>query len=45
VDVILDLLKFTIIFSVLGLAPLVTWLAISWLVTDRRRSTPRSDAS
>jgi hypothetical protein len=44
-DVILDLLWFGFIFTVLGLTPLVTWLAISWLATDRRRSTPRSDAS
>jgi hypothetical protein len=44
VDIIVDFLKFGIIFGVLGTAPIVTWLAISWLVTDRRRTTPRSDA-
>jgi hypothetical protein len=44
VDIIVDFLKFGIIFGVLGTAPLVTWLAISWLATDRRRTSPRSDA-
>lgn len=38
-DIIVDFLKFGIIFGVLGTAPIVTWLAISWLVTDRRRSS------
>jgi hypothetical protein len=44
VDIIVDFLVFGVIFGVLGTAPIVTWLAISWLVTDRRRTTPRSDA-
>jgi hypothetical protein len=44
-DVILDLLWFGFIFSVLGLAPLVTWLAISWLATDRQRTSRRPDAT
>jgi hypothetical protein len=44
-DVIIDLLWFGFLFTVLGLTPLVIWLAISWLATDRRRSSPRPDAS
>jgi hypothetical protein len=44
VDIIVDFLKFGIIFGVLGTAPIVTWLAISWLATDRRRTSPRSNS-
>jgi hypothetical protein len=44
VDIIFDFLWFGIIFGILGTAPIVTWLAISWLVTDRRR-TSRPDGS
>jgi hypothetical protein len=45
VDIIFDFVKFGIIFGILGTAPIVTWLAISWLFTDRRRSSSRSDGS
>jgi hypothetical protein len=45
VDIILDLVKFGIIFGVLATAPLVTWFAVSWLVTDRRRSSAGSGSS
>jgi hypothetical protein len=45
VDVIFDIVKFGIIFGVLATAPLVTWLAVSWLFTDRRRKPSRPDAS
>jgi hypothetical protein len=38
-DVIVDILKFGLIFGVLGTAPIVTWLALSWLFTDRRRTS------
>jgi hypothetical protein len=38
-QLILDFLKFGLIFGVLATAPLVTWLAAVWLLTDRRRST------
>ena len=31
----MDILKFGLIFGVLGTAPIVTWLALSWLFTDR----------
>ena len=44
-DIILDLLKFGIIFGVLATAPIVTWLAVSWLVTDRRRSSTEPGSS
>jgi uncharacterized membrane protein len=44
VDIILDFLKFGLIFGSLATAPVITWLAVSWLVTDRRRSTPPRDA-
>jgi len=40
-QVILDFLKFGLIFGFLATAPIVTWLAAMWLLTDRRRgSTP-----
>ena len=44
-DTILDIVKFGIIFGVLATAPIVTWLAVSWLVTDRRRSSMPSGSS
>ena len=44
-DIIIDLLKFGIIFGILATAPIVTWLAVSWLVTDRRRTSSRPDES
>jgi hypothetical protein len=44
-DIIFDFVKFGLIFGILGTAPIVTWLAISWLVTDRRRSSFRPDGS
>jgi hypothetical protein len=45
VDIILDLVKFGIIFGILATAPIVTWLAVSWLVSDRRRSSTGSGSS
>jgi hypothetical protein len=45
VDVIIDLVKFGLIFGVLATAPLVTWVAVAWLFTDRRRTPSRPDAS
>jgi hypothetical protein len=43
VDIIIDFVKFGLIFGILGTAPIVTWLAVSWLFTDRRRSSrPRA---
>ena len=44
-DTILDIAKFGIIFGVLATAPLVTWLAVSWLLTDRRRTSTPSGPS
>ena len=41
-DIILDFLKFGIIFGILSLTPLILWLAWSVLATDRRRATPPS---
>ena len=41
-DIILDFVKFGIIFGVLASAPLVMWLAWSVLSTDRRRSSSSS---
>jgi hypothetical protein len=38
-DIIVDFLKFGLIFGILATAPIVTWLAVAWLVTDRRRTT------
>ncbi len=42
-EIILDILLFGLIFGALATGPLLTWLAISWLFTDRRRSTSRAD--
>jgi uncharacterized membrane protein len=44
-DIIIDFLTFGIRFGVLAMTPLVAWLVISWLVTDRRRTSSRSDGS
>ena len=44
-DIIIDFLKFGLIFGILATAPIVTWLAVSWLVTDRRRTSSRPDGS
>lgn len=44
-EIILQILKFGLIFGVLATVPIVTWLAVSWLVTDRRRTSSRSDVS
>lgn len=43
-DIVIDFLKFGLIFGLLGMTPIVAWVAISWLVTDRRRSSSRSNA-
>jgi hypothetical protein len=42
-DIIIDFVKFGLIFGILATAPIVTWLAVAWLVTDRRRTTSRPD--
>ncbi len=44
-EIILEILKFAIIFGVLATGPIVTWLAVSWLFTDRRRTSSRPGAS
>jgi hypothetical protein len=38
-QVILDFLWFGLIFGFLATAPIITWLAAMWLLTDRRRGT------
>jgi hypothetical protein len=43
-DIIIDFLKFGFIFGVLGVTPIVMWVAVSWLFTDRRRTSSRPDA-
>jgi hypothetical protein len=43
VQTIIDFLKFGIIFGVLATAPIVAWIAIAWLVTDRRRTSSAPD--
>lgn len=40
-DIIIDFLTFGLIFGVLGVTPIVIWIAVSWLVTDRRRTSSR----
>jgi hypothetical protein len=41
VDVWFDIIKFGVIFGALATIPLVTWFAVAWLVTERKRSTDR----
>lgn len=41
-DIILDFVKFGIIFGILATAPLVMWLGWAVLSTDRRRSSSPS---
>jgi hypothetical protein len=43
VQTILDFLRFGVIFGVLATAPIVTWIAVAWLVTDRRRTSSPPD--
>lgn len=43
-EIILDILWFGLIFGALATGPLLTWLAISWLMTDRKRSGRPADA-
>jgi hypothetical protein len=46
VEIILDLLLFGLIFGALATAPVITWLAMAWLFTDRRRpASSRPDSS
>ena len=42
-ETIIDVLKFGLIFGVLATAPIITWIAIAWLVTDRRRTSSPPD--
>jgi uncharacterized membrane protein len=44
-EVILDILWASVIFGALATVPIVTWLAVAWLVTDRRRPSARPDSS
>jgi hypothetical protein len=43
VETIIDFLKFGVIFGALATAPIITWIAIAWLVTDRRRTSSPPD--
>jgi hypothetical protein len=43
VEIILEILKAAVIFGLLATGPIVTWLALAWLVTDRRRPTSRPE--
>jgi hypothetical protein len=45
VEILLEIAKFAIIFGILATVPLVTWVAVAWLFTDRRRNPSRPDAS
>jgi hypothetical protein len=42
-EIIIDFVKFGLIFGILATVPIVTWLAVAWLVTDRRRTSSRPD--
>jgi hypothetical protein len=43
-EVIWDILLASIIFGALATVPIVTWLAVAWLVTDRRRPSARPES-
>jgi hypothetical protein len=45
VEIILDLLKYGLIFGALATTPLLLWLGAAWLLTDRRRSPSSSERS
>jgi hypothetical protein len=40
---IIDFLHFGAIFGVLAATPIVIWIAVAWLVTDRRRTSSPPD--
>ena len=44
-DLIIDFLKFGIIFGALATAPIVTWVAVAWLFTDRRLTSSPSETT
>lgn len=44
-EVIWDILWASVIFGALATVPIVTWLAMAWLFTDRRRPSARSRSS
>jgi hypothetical protein len=41
VEILLQIAKFGLIFGFLATAPIVTWFAVAWLVTDRKRTSSR----
>jgi hypothetical protein len=41
VEIWFDIIKFGLIFGALATIPIVTWFAVAWLVTERKRSTDR----
>lgn len=43
-DIIVDFVKFGLIFGILGVTPIVMWVGGAWLLTDRRRTPSRPDA-
>jgi hypothetical protein len=44
-EVILDIVVVAVIFGALATGPILTWLAVAWLVTDRRRPGARPDSA
>jgi hypothetical protein len=44
-EVILEILVAAVIFGALATAPIIAWLAVAWLVTDRRRSPARRETA
>lgn len=43
-EVILDIGFAALIFGALATTPIIIWLAIAWLVTDRRRPPVRPES-
>jgi hypothetical protein len=42
---ILDIAWAALIFGALATGPIITWIAVAWLVTDRRRPSARPEST
>jgi hypothetical protein len=44
-EIILNIALAAVIFGALATGPILTWLAVAWLVTDRRRPASGSPST
>jgi hypothetical protein len=44
-EVILDIAWAALIFGALATGPIITWIAVAWLFTDRRRPAARPESN